>query len=123
MTDALAEVKKVILQYSCVTDPAVGNPNIPETLIAASEWRVCDVRTLDSGDKVYDAGFSRDVMPNPYVELEIEEIQPNLLRMTLHFEVKEPDNPDEYRIQTEWTSFRHADSNYENECRYVNKDC
>ncbi len=121
MTEALAEVKKVVLQNSCVLDPAVGNPNIPT--IDASEWRVCDVRVLENGDKVYDAGFQDDVMPNPYVELEIEEIQPNLLRMILHFEVKEPDNPDEYRIQTEWTAFRHADANYENECRYVNKSC
>lgn len=123
MTTALAEVKKVILNYSCVTDRNVGNPNIPANIIAADEWRECKVRTLDSGAKVYDAGFQRDVMPNPYVELEIAEVQPNLLRMTLHFEVKEPDNPDVYRIKTEWTAFRHANSNYENECRYANKSC
>ncbi len=121
MTEALAEVKEVIVHFSCVTDTAAGNPNIPT--IEASEWRECDVRTLENGEKVYDAGFQDDVMPNPYVELEIEEIQPNLLRMTLHFEVKDPDNPDEYRVQTEWTSFRHADSNYEDECQYVNKSC
>ncbi len=119
MTAALASLKKAVLAHSCVLDKSVGNPNIPT--IKASEWTECRVRVLDSGDKVYDAGFTRDVMPNPYVELQIEEIQPRLLRLTLVFQVKEPDNPDEYRINTTWTSFRHADSNYEDECRFINK--
>lgn len=119
MTAALASLKKAVLAHSCVLDRSVGNPNIPT--IKASEWTQCRVRELQSGDKVYDAGFTRDVMPNPYVELQIEEIQPRLLRLTLVFQVKEPDNPDKYRINTTWTAFRHADSNYEDECRFINK--
>ena len=62
-------------------------------------------------------------MPDPHAELQIEEIQPNLLRLRLYYEVVDPDNPDEMLIHSDWISYRHADSNYEEECRFFNKNC
>ena len=34
-----------------------------------------------------------------------------------------PDNPNELLVDTQWTSFRHAFSNYEEECQFLNKSC
>ncbi|MCA9935840.1 MAG: cytochrome b N-terminal domain-containing protein, partial [Anaerolineales bacterium] len=117
LNEALADLAHAVLANSCT----VGAPKI--TTIEASEWKECDVVTLENGDKQYNTTFGNDLMPDPYVLLEIEEVQPKLLRLTLVYDVPEPDNPNEFRIQTSWTAYRHADSNYEEECRYANKNC
>jgi hypothetical protein len=93
------------------------------TLIGDPQWAECEVVTLESGEKQYDNYFSTNVMPDPYTELRIEEEQSGLRRMTLFYEVANPDNPDELTIDSNWVSYRHADSNYEEECRYANKSC
>jgi hypothetical protein len=62
-------------------------------------------------------------MPDPYIVLKLEEVQPGLMQMQLVYEVVEPDNTDEMRIDTDWTKYRHAESNYGEECEYVNKSC
>jgi hypothetical protein len=63
-------------------------------------------------------------MPDPYAELRIEEFQPNLLKLTLYYEVVDPENPDQFRVNSDsWVSYRHADSNYEEECQFFNKNC
>ena len=42
-------------------------------------------------------------MPDPVATLEIVEIQPNLKEMTLHYQVADPENPNEMLIDTPWT--------------------
>jgi hypothetical protein len=62
-------------------------------------------------------------MPDPQARLEIVEAHPNLKELILHYEVANPDAPDEPPIESEWVRPRHADSNYEEECRFLNKSC
>jgi hypothetical protein len=64
-------------------------------------------------------------MANPYAELRIEEIQPGLKKLTLAFQVENPDpNSDELIIdEASWTAFIHKDANYVGECRFANKNC
>ena len=53
-----------------------------------------------------------------------EPLSPDDLReLTLYFEAADPNNPDEFLIQTTTHAFRHAHSNYEEECRFMNKNC
>ena len=114
---ALAELAQAVLDNSCT----MGNPQI--TTIDASEWKQCEEVTLENGDKQYNTAFGHDLMPDPNIVLEVTEIQPNLLRLNLIYKVAEPGNPDQFRIQTTWTAYRHADANYEEECQYANKSC
>lgn len=116
LSEALAELGHAVTLHSCT----MGSPRIPEKFLTLDK---CQVENLESGDQRYYAPFRNDLMPDPYIELEITEVQPGLKRLTLHFEVLQPTNPNEYRIQTEWTTYRHADANYEEECRYFNKNC
>ncbi|MBE2197565.1 MAG: cytochrome bc complex cytochrome b subunit [Anaerolinea sp.] len=117
LNEALAELQEAVLRHSCT----MGNPRI--TTIPADEWKECRVQTLADGGKQYNLAFKKDVMPDPYIVLEIKEVQPGLMRLTLNYEVLEPDNPNEFRAKTYWTSYLHADSNYKEECRYANKKC
>jgi hypothetical protein len=86
-------------------------------------WDECDVQVLENGTKRYGNFFTDDAMPDPDVTLEIEEVHPNLKEYILHYLVADPDNPDEMLIDTQWVRPRHADSNYEEECGFLNKSC
>ena len=117
LSEALAEFQAAMYKHSCHVAGQPQNSRLP------LEWDECEVVTLQSGDKRYGNFFKDSVMPDPYAELRVEEIQPNLLRLTLHYEVTNPDDPEELLVNTDWISYRHADSNYEEECRFANKDC
>lgn len=91
------------------------------TLVGNEMWDECDVTVLENGEKRYGNYFTDDAMPDPYAELIIEQAQPNLLSLQLHYEVVNPDDPNTLLIESEWERFRHADSNYEEECRFANK--
>ena len=93
------------------------------TVVGNEMWQECIVTTLDSGAKAYSNRFTSSAMPDPVATLEIIEIQPNLKEMILTYEAVDPGNPNELLIDTQWTSFRHAFSNYEEECRFLNKTC
>jgi hypothetical protein len=93
------------------------------TLIGDPQWAECRVEVLESGEKQYSNYFTDNAMPDPHTELRIEDAQNNLRRMTLFYEVVNPDNPDELLIDGSWISYRHADSLYEEECRFFNKNC
>ncbi len=110
-----------------------GNPHLTHALerfAEAMEERSCTLK----GDPKYDECevtgegrwgnyFTSDAMPDPTASLRIEEFQPNMLKLTLTFQAVNPDNPSELLIDSEPTAYRHHDSNYEEECRFVNKDC
>ncbi len=71
----------------------------------------------------YGNDFKDSVMPDPYAVLIVEQLQPDLIKMTLSYRVEDPQNPGELLIDTDWVDYRHADALYEEECRYINKDC
>jgi quinol-cytochrome oxidoreductase complex cytochrome b subunit len=115
LTEALEEFEAAMYKHSC---HLVGNAKLP------LEWDECDVVVQENGEKRYGNFFKDSVMPDPYAELRVEEFQPNLRKLTLYYEVVDPDNPSEFLVNTaDWVSYRHADSNYEEECRFINKNC
>ena len=93
------------------------------TLVGNAMWDECTVETLENGDKRYSNYFTSNAMPDPDARLVIEESHPNLKELILVYEVKDPEAPDELLIETEWVRPRHAWSNYEEECRFLNKTC
>ena len=110
LTRGLAVFEEAMHEQSC-------------TLVGNEMWRECNVETLQNGAQRFSTRFVSDAMPDPVATLEIVEIQPNLKEMILSYEVADPNNPNEMLIDTQWTSFRHAFSNYEEECQFLNKSC
>jgi hypothetical protein len=110
-----------------------GNPHLTKALeefAAAMERRSCTL----TGDPKYDECevtgedrwgnyFTTNAMPDPTASLRIRQLQPNLKELMLMFESVNPSNPDELLIDSAPVSYRHSDSNYEEECRFVNKNC
>ena len=82
------------------------------------QWEVCKVDVLENGTRRFSNFFTSDAMPDPVAKLEIVEVQPNLKELILHYEG--PTRMGEVST-TEWTRPRHAFSNYEEECRFLNK--
>ena len=76
---------------------------------------------LENGARRFSNFFTSDAMPDPVAKLEIVEVQPNLKELILHYEVTNPDTGEV--STTEWTRPRHSYSNYEEECRFLNKSC
>jgi ubiquinol-cytochrome c reductase cytochrome b subunit len=114
LTRALEEFEAAMQNHSCVLN---GNPDMPRDGV----WDECKI--LD-GDR-YGNAFGDNAMPDPYAYLKISQEQANMVRLTLHFEAPDPNNPGEFLINSKDTifAFRHQDSFYEEECRFINKDC
>lgn len=108
LTRGLDLFQSAMYQQSCTL---VGNP----------QWPECKISVLENGTRRFSNFFTNDAMPDPVAHLEIEEIQPNLKELTLHYEITDPDTGQVNT--TEWTRPRHAYSNYEEECRFLNKPC
>ncbi|MFQ5400089.1 MAG: cytochrome bc complex cytochrome b subunit [Anaerolineae bacterium] len=106
LTKALKEYQQAMHRHSC-------------TLIGDPTWDTCE----DEGNNQYGNYFSDSAMPDPKTELRIRQLQPNLRELTLHFEAADPQNPSEMLVALDWPAYRHAYSNYEEECRFVNKNC
>ena len=62
-------------------------------------------------------------MPDPFAKLIIEPYQDGLMKLIVHIEAEDPDNPGEFLNFLEWEGFRHEAANYEEECTYINKSC
>jgi quinol-cytochrome oxidoreductase complex cytochrome b subunit len=105
-----------------------GNPHLTEALAefeAAMNRRSCNLNgnqwddeceTSGSGeDAKYGNNFTSEAMPDPSAALRIEEMQHNMKKLIIHFEVIDPDNPDELLVNYDRVAFRHADSGYEEE--------
>jgi hypothetical protein len=89
------------------------------TLTGDPKFDECEV----TGDDRWGNYFTSNAMPDPSASLRIRELQPELLELTLLFEAVNPNNPDKLLIDSAPVSYRHHDSNYEEECRFVNKNC
>lgn len=107
LTRALAEFEAAMERHSCTENNI--NPDLDEC------------RNLGGGR--YGNTFTDNAMPDPYAELKITQVQENMVKLTLFFQVVNPENPEEMLIDTEVDDWRHADSFYEEECRFANKNC
>ncbi len=116
LTRALIAYEEAMFRYSCTID---GNPNLP------LEWEPCQITQTQSGANRYTNSFTTDAMPDPYAELRISQRQSNMMKITLTYLVEDPQNPGKYLIDSKDSiyNYRHEDSNYEEECRFLNKDC
>ena len=114
LTRALEEFEAAMQNHSCVLN---GNPDMPRE----GDWDDC--RVLD-GDR-YGNDFGDNAMPDPFATLRITQEQANLVRLTLNFEVPDPNNPGEFLVKPDNSifAFRHEASFYEEECRFLNKNC
>jgi len=108
LTRGLELFQTAMYQQSCTL---VGNP----------QWAECRVETQENGTRRFSNFFTSDAMPDPVAQLVIAEVQPNLKELILHYEVTNPDTGE--TTNTEWRRPRHAFSNYEEECRFLNKSC
>ncbi len=88
------------------------------------DWHPCEEEVLESGAVRYKNHFTDHAMPNPYAELRITQEQDNMVKLTLFYEVVDPQNPEEFLINSnEAVGYRHEESLYEEECQYLNKNC
>ncbi|MCP5101468.1 MAG: hypothetical protein GY943_38470 [Chloroflexi bacterium] len=105
LTRALAEFEAAMERHGCTT-------------IGDDRFETCEVE----GPGRWRNNFTTNAMPDPYAELRIEQVQESMVQLSLFFQVFDPDTGDEL-INTITTDWRHEDSFYEEECRFVNKDC
>ncbi|VAW39464.1 hypothetical protein MNBD_CHLOROFLEXI01-2241 [hydrothermal vent metagenome] len=114
LTRALEEFEAAMQNHSCVLND---NPDLPRKDI----WDDC--RMLEGGR--FGNGFGDNAMPDPFATLRITQEQDNMVRLTLNFEVADPNNLGEFLVKPDGSifAFRHEDSFYEEECRFLNKDC
>jgi hypothetical protein len=110
LTRGLEQYAEAMRLHSCTL---VGNEAFPE----------CRVEELENGGQAYSNFFADDVMPDPYTELRIVDVQPGLRSLTLVYNVTDPLNPDQLLTDTSWTTFIHQDSAYSEECQFANKSC
>lgn len=97
---ALEEYAAALARHSCTLNPPVS--------IGGIELDECD----ENEDGTYRNYFTELALVEPVASLVIEQMQEDMVKLTLIVEGTDP-----------WVKYRHADSNYEEECRFVNKDC
>lgn len=109
---ALATFEEALYNHSCTLDPN------------NTRWDQCTTTTNEeTGDVTYGNFFAKSVMPDPDAKLVITQLQHNMVQLTLYYYVADPKNPDKPLINGSWPAYRHQDSNYEEECRFLNKNC
>ena len=112
LAEALIRFEEAMVERSCTK---IGDPR----------FRTCREIKDDDGNVVgYANHFTNEAMPDPFAELKIELVpgQENMKRLILHYEVDDPVTG-VVDSASDRVSFRHEDSNYEEECAFANKDC
>jgi hypothetical protein len=115
LTSALASYAEQLAVHSCT----LGNPQLTNL-----DLRPCKVVTNEeTGENFYEVGINnKEALPDPYSEMRVQQVQDNLLSLTLYYEVRNPNNPDEIMyFSDDWVAFLHRDANYAEECRFANK--
>jgi hypothetical protein len=106
LTLALEELENSVRSHSC-------------SLNGESDWPACSEVELENGTIQYVqetllGPAEQGAMPDPEVTLTIEQAQPNVRMLTLHFLVEDPQNPGgDPIVDFARVAYRHADSNYE----------
>lgn len=108
LTRALEEFQLAMERHGCTSDGSQPNldPCVPIGE-SGNQWRNT---------------FTTNAMVDPYAELRISQVQDDMVKFTLFFESIHPETG-EILIQNETHDYRHADSFYEEECRFFNKNC
>ncbi len=102
LTYALEQYAEELIRHSCTnTGMTIGEAEIPLDACHEDDERI----------------------PDPSAELHIEQYQESLMKINVIIQAKNPENPDELLFDQDWEGFRHLDSNYEEECTYINKSC
>lgn len=102
LTEALAEFEQAMKERSCTIE---GQPG------ADDRWDICEIE--DSG---YGNNFTNVAMPNPTAQLVIEQFQHNMVKLTLQYNVPDPNNPSKLLYggtASDRVSYRHEFSHYE----------
>ncbi len=104
------------------------NPHLTYALADFADRVARHSCTLYPGSKIGDIVLQACVegdhrMPDPTATLTIEPYQAGLFEIIVHISSINPENTDEYLYFLDWIGFRHEDSNYEEECTYINKSC
>ncbi|MCZ7670714.1 MAG: cytochrome bc complex cytochrome b subunit [Chloroflexi bacterium] len=104
------------------------NPHLTYTLAVFAEEMARHSCTLIPGTTIGGIALPAckeddNKMPDPYATLTIESFQEGLSKIIIHIDARNPENSDEYLYFLDWPGFRHEDSNYEEECTYINKSC
>jgi len=104
LTHALHLFEDAMRLYSCRTQENGSGP-----------WDICRERQQEGGRVGYGNRHTNNAMPNPTAWLEIEQFQHNMVKLTLCFDVVDPQNPDNKLADNDCSAFklRHANSNYE----------
>lgn len=102
LTEALVALEEAIFTHSCHLE---GNNRL--------ELPECTEYTAEDGTIKYKTYYTRDAMPDPEFQLIVEQLQANMIRLTITAKVEDPHNPGEFLIDNKIVAYRHADSNYE----------
>jgi hypothetical protein len=104
LTHALHYFYDAMRLYSCRTAENGSGP-----------WETCRERVRDDGSIQYRNSHTSDAMPNPQAWLLIDQLQHNMVKLTLCFDVTDPRDPNVKLVDNDCSAFkfRHADSNYE----------
>lgn len=102
LTVALEEFEAAMNRWSCNLD--------------GDEWEDdCIVIETDGGTRYGNTFTPNNAMPDPDAWMTIEQYQPNMVRLTLSFEVPDPENEGELLYDYDRVAYRHELSNYEEE--------
>ncbi|MDX1662893.1 MAG: hypothetical protein R3272_03805, partial [Candidatus Promineifilaceae bacterium] len=117
LTEALEEFEHAMQNRSCWYPDGIYDEEDLE-LYHFDEYEECDIETR--GEEVrFSNSFTDEAMPNPIALLYIDDFQHNMRRVTLVFEVPDPDNPERFLYEYTRTGYRHELSNYESETRLL----
>jgi hypothetical protein len=114
LTEALHRFEEAMIERSCTLK---GNPLYDE----------CQPKLDETTSEIvgYRNNFASQAMADPIAKLTIEQAQHNMVKLIISYEAEDPFNPGVLLIgkSSDRVAFRHENSNYEEECRFINKDC
>jgi hypothetical protein len=101
LAEALEEFEDAMNRHSCN--------------LSGSAWKDNCKKREDAGEIRYENSFTKDAMPDATAVLIVEPEQHNMKKVTIHYEVVDPDDPGNMLVDSfdDRVAFRHADSGYE----------
>jgi hypothetical protein len=114
LTEALHAFEEAMIERSC-------------TLTGNTLYDECQPLYDDTTGEIvgYRNNFASQAMVDPTAKLTIEQAQHNMVKLIVSYEAEDPFHPGVLIIgkSSDRIAFRHEDSNYEEECRFINKNC
>ncbi|MGB1252372.1 MAG: cytochrome b [Candidatus Promineifilaceae bacterium] len=104
LNHALEEFEHSLYLFSCSLQEGGGEYHLEECITSVDA----------SGTTRYASSFTNDVMVDPSAKMVIEQVQHNMVKITLYITAENPNtDTNELVFDTTWVKFRHADSFYE----------